>query len=509
MFRPTWLAESAVAPSPAPRIGGVAVLERDRVLAMSVAARAAGVRPGMRRSSALALAPDIDFRERDTVLEEAARQGLAIALMQYSPQVALLPEATVLVDVSASLRLFGGVLALHRQVRATVRACGLTARISVAPTGAGASILARAGAGHALRIDAASRKGNDRTDATAKGQAPSIQRRTLESVLSTLPLMLLPAARPFAPWFTGLGCSTLGDIRKLPRAGLKRRCGEDFLDALDRAVGGASEWYEWLMLPEHFDIRQELPDRVDDASAMVGWATGLLAQLIGWLTARQLAVTRIVFFLEHERGRQTIPPTEVAIALAEPTWQHKHLVRLLTERLAHITLGAAVIAVRLEAHALEPAVPPSATLFPEPGGSLTDHRRLLELLNARLGLGAVLHASPQADHRPDIANHWDVAVPSLKTNNAALPPRPSWLLTTPMPLLTRHHRPFYGSPLRVVSPCERIEAGWWSDASISRDYFVAEADDRSCYWIFCERRPIRDAERDEKDERWYLHGFFG
>lgn len=71
--------------------------------------------------------------------------------------------------------------------------------------------------------------------------------------------------------------------------------------------------------------------------------------------------------------------------------------------------------------------------------------------------------------------------------------------------MTRQHRPFYGSPLRTVSPGERVEAGWWDGELVTRDYFVAEADDHTCYWIYQERV----GSRNEEDPRWFLHGLFG
>ena len=61
------------------------------------------------------------------------------------------------------------------------------------------------------------------------------------------------------------------------------------------------------------------------------------------------------------------------------------------------------------------------------------------------------------------------------------------------------------SPLRIVSPGERIEAGWWDNAAQTRDYFVAQAKDKSCYWVFRERLNADDGDA----ERWYLHGLFG
>ncbi len=163
--------------------------------------------------------------------------------------------------------------------------------------------------------------------------------------------------------------------------------------------------------------------------------------------------------------------------------------------------------------------PPSETLFPEPGGSPEDQQRLLELLVARLGPENVLQAAPLADYRPELANLWEPVKPAARRDGArdkrgaapaaqesAAPglPRPAWLLAKPLPLLVRQHRPFYGSPLKLVSAPERIEAGWWSQTE-TRDYFIAEGLDHAHYWVYRERMGAGG----QAEPRWYLHGLFG
>ncbi|MES2127242.1 MAG: DNA polymerase Y family protein, partial [Pseudomonadota bacterium] len=110
------------------------VLEQERVLAASTLAQAAGVLPGMRRGGVLMLAPEASVYERAPEREAQALQAVAMALLQYTPLVAAAEEATLLMDVGASLRLFGGVRALCRRIRANVRALGFTATLSCAPT---------------------------------------------------------------------------------------------------------------------------------------------------------------------------------------------------------------------------------------------------------------------------------------------------------------------------------------------------------------------------------------
>jgi protein ImuB len=464
------------------------VLEQERVAAMSELAHEAGVRLNMRRGGAIMLAPKSQFQQRSLPLEAEALQAVALALLQFTPQLAQAEEATLLLDVGASLRLFGGIRALCRKVADSVHALGFTGALSCAPTARGAWLLARSDAGRALTM-------------------ASLERR-----LEVLPVGLLPPARAYLDWMEGIGCFTLGALRRLPRPGLQRRCGRGLLDMLDDAHGARPELHQWLQPPASFHARLELFDRVENAEALLFGAHRLVLQLTGWLCARQLAVERIQLLLEHERGRTAGPPTVIEIVLAEPTWKDGHLVRLLKERLAKQVLDAPVIGLRLEAPQVQAMAPPSESLFPEPGGSKEDWQRLLELLAARLGAENVLQAAPSADYRPEQANVWRSIQEKIRPADARaqLPPdvaslpRPAWLLPQPIPLMMRDHRPYYGSPLRIRSSAERIEAGWWGTMQ-NRDYFMAEGEDHAHYWLYRERDPSAK----NREPRWYLHGLFG
>ncbi|EZP40168.1 UmuC-like DNA-repair protein [Janthinobacterium lividum] len=460
-------------------------------MAVSPLARAAGIRPGMRRAGALMLAPQARLHERSPELEAQALQAVALALLQYSPLVAQGEEATLLVDAGASLRLFGGVRALCRHIAASLRALGYTAQLSCAPTARGAWLLARA----------------------AMRRRRVLGMESLTRRLDGLPCALLPPARPYLDWFEGIGCRTLGQLRHLPRPGLQRRCGAALLDMLDDAHGHSTELFVWLEAPPTFRASLELFDRVEHADALLFGARRLLQQMTGWLCARQFAVERIQLLLAHERGRVARPPTVIDLALGEAVWRDEHLVRLLKERLAQLVLEAPVIGLTLEALQVQPMAPPSDSLFPEPGCTPQERQRLLELLVARLGTDNVLQAAPRADYRPEAANQW-LPLPAKVGAKNALPdlppglpgmPRPGWLLAQPIALLMREHRPFYGSPLKMVSVAERIEAGWWGQSQ-ARDYFIAEGLDHAHYWVYRER--IAGSGEDAAP-RWFLHGLFG
>jgi protein ImuB len=436
----------------------------------------------MRRGGALAIAPGVTLHERDSRKEQEALQGIATMLLQYTPHAAFEGNAAVLLEVGGSLRLFGGPRALCRAVRDSMTALGFTAQIGLAPSAHGAWLLARAGR-----------------------HSRVLTMRTLQRHLDALPLALLPEAQEHEALLSGIGCATLGDLRRLPRAGLQRRCGRPVLQALEQAYGEAAELFNWIEVPPAFSKRLELPDRIEHADGLLFAARRLLGEMSGWLVARHFAVSRLLFLVEHERGRSAVPPTTLEIVLAESAWREEHLLKLLKERLARLTLVAPAIALRLDAAQLSPLAPPSDSLFPEPGGTPADYRRLLELLTARLGEEAVLTPALVADYRPEIRNAWQAAAPvqqrqrkpELSEPDAE---RPFWLLAEPVALLVREHRPFYGSPLTLLAGPERIECGWWDSAFAVRDYYIAMDADGACYWVYRERFDL--------EERWFLHGLF-
>jgi protein ImuB len=460
------------------------VLEQDGVIAMSDLAHACGVRPAMRRGGVMMMAPQSLLHERAPLKEADALNAVAMAMLQFTPLVTEGEEASLLLDVGASLRLFGGIRQLCRRVLDSLHALGFSATLGVAPTARGAWLLAHGGGGRSLTNE-------------------SMLRR-----LQALPAGLLPPVRPFLPWLTGIGCLTLGELFGLPRPGLKRRCGAAVLEMLDAARGDKPELFEWIEAPPSFSAKLELFGRVESDELLLAGACRLLQQLIGWLCARQFAVTGICLLLEHERGRQARAPTPVEVMLAEPTWRDEHLVRLLKERLGKVELIAPVIGMRLETLKVESMAPLSDSLFPDPGGSKEDRQRLFEVLVARLGTDNVLQPAPRADYRPEYANVWvpvqlKVRAADVKAQMPPRPlPRPVWILDKPIALLTRDHRPFYMSPLQILTSAERIEGGWWNDVQ-TRDYFIAEGEDHAHYWLFRERLA------SEEDQRWYLHGLFG
>ncbi len=413
--------------------------------------------------------------------------GSATWALQFTPRVALIEEAVVM-ELQASLRLFGGRRALRDRVLGDALDIGATA-LAWAPNSTAAIALARAGVDSGFR-------------------------RPLAEVLDELPMDTLSATHPHRVTLLQLGCRTLGDLRRLPRGGVSRRFGKDVLAAVDQAYGLRPEAHKWFAVPETFTSRLELPSRVETAPALLFGARRLLVQLGGWLAARHAGITTFTLRWAHDamRPRDVGDGSEITIRTAQPMRDVEHLCRLLAEHLARVQLLAPAGELFLEAVDVVPLDQASGSLLPdahEQGESLA---LVLERLAARLGPDRVLRPVLVEDHRLEWAQHWQPAPQALPRKRPRTPslPQPTFVLPQPLRLAVRANRPLYQGPLHLLAGPHRIEGGWWhrverageqATAQVSRDYWVALSQHAGVLWIYQERLADDEA-------AWYLHGSF-
>ncbi|MCZ2290502.1 MAG: DNA polymerase Y family protein [Burkholderiales bacterium] len=490
----------------------LALLQGQQILAANDTAAEAGVQPGMKRATALALAPMLLLGQADARRDREALQAVAHAALAFTPSVALEGSATVLLEVATSLRFFGGADALLARLRQALAPLGHCTRIARAPTALGAALLAR----WQGEADAAAASRQDRQDQQDRQGLQSAQDlAALQRALDAMPITLLDAAREHAPALQAMGLQRLADLRHLPRAGLARRFGQALLDEIDRARGTRPDPRKWLCAPEAFDARLELAARADRADQVLHAAARLLVRLVAWAQARQARVQAFELRMQHEprhRADEATPTaTLLRIELAEPAAELAQLQALLRERLARVQLAAPTLELRLHCHEWVQQPPPNTELFPTRQSERSGLVRLLERLRARLGNEQVLQLQTVADHRPERSVRtlpWGVqlADPPRPVPPPAPRPRPIWLLPTPAPLPERRAMPWFeGGPLQLLAGPERIESGWWDGGLAARDYFIAQAADGSLLWIYRARLPVADP----LQPLWFLQGRFG
>lgn len=483
----------------------LALVAQHRILVTNAVAAQAGVQPGMKRATALALVPSLVLGAADEARDEQALNALAHALLAFTPSVCAQPPHTVLAEVQASLRCFGGPEALWLRLQAALAVLGHQLHWAEAPTALAAAWLAQAQPVQAPRL------------------CQPLPKAPWTRHLDELPVGVLGLPGPLAERCVALGLNRLGELRAQPRAGLARRLGPACLNLLAQAYGEAPDPREWISPPTQFNSSLELPFRTEHVEPLLDAVAVLLQRLAAWARAHQARVQRFELRLQHQtrlrassQGEAGQHTSTLGLALAEPSADVAHWLAVLRERLAREPLEAPVLSLAL--HCAEPVftAAPSGELFPELAGPDTHGLlRLIDRLQARLGMEAVHSLRLVHDHRPECATrtHPVQAMPSnapaqaAPVAPAALPrmTRPLWLLPQAQALPERQGRPWLqGQPLRLLEGPERIETGWWDEHLAVRDYFIAGLPNGHLCWVYKPRLPAAQGA-----EGWFLQGWFG
>lgn len=418
-----------------------------------------------------------------TPLPTDVQRTLANWALQFTPRVAYLEEAVVL-EVAASVRLFGGKRALRDRVVVESKPLGCT-QVAWADNAFAALCLARAGIENGFK-------------------------RPLSQMLDELRLDVLSATHPHATELSHLGCESLGDLRRLPRGGLSLRFGDRLVVALDLAYGGLTKGHVWVETPEHFTTREEFLTRVELAPALLQGATRMLLRLCDWLEVRHAGASGIVFGWAHDvmRAKNVEATGSLTVGTGFPTRDIEHFERLLAEHLMRVELQAPAGEVTLSAIGVVPLEETSASFLPDVVNQKQSRALLRERIAARIGPENVQRPVLLEDHRTEWTQHWlpmDKQPPKRKAASPSFP-APTCVLDSPVPLAVRNRRPYFQGPLKLLLGPHLAEGGWWHRTGsgteqrhmhVRRDYYVAMSANAGVLWIFQEGR-----------EKWFLHGSF-
>jgi protein ImuB len=328
-----------------------------RVVIANAAAAAAGVCTGQLVSASLALAPDLVLRDRDPQAEAAALAAVAAWTTQFTPAVSLAPPNAVLAEIGGSLRLFGGLPQIANQFAQGAHDLGFAARLAFAPTPTAALLFARTGKVSSRHYRSPSSMSNRRS-------SNSSPRRVLRPLDKPVPCRAMH-------W--------------------TRRVGAAFVAILDRARGQAADPRPPYVPPPRYEGKLELPATIENVEALAFAVNRLVHELAGWLLGRGLGIVGMSLSLVHERYvgvRIGIPATVVHFGLAAPARDPAHLVAVLRERLARVTLPAPIVALVLASEETAPLAGSNLGLLP--GDEAHPVVPLLDRLRARLGEDAVI-----------------------------------------------------------------------------------------------------------------------
>ncbi len=435
---------------------------RRRILACNATAAASGIRPGQALKNAYDMVPALITSDHDEQQQLAHLEQLTLWALHYSSLVSPEPPDTIVLEIEASLTLFGGIEALLEHIHEDVRQQQLGLSTAIAPTPAAAMLFARAGV-HRQILD----------------------RQTLAETLVSVPVSWLPLNDFTLKGLRQSGLQTVAQLTALPAASLTRRFGSTCTELLYKLDGRLPDPRTAYQPAETFLSALDLPLEAPDSQALAFPLNRLMNALGGYLKSRDLGVRHLQLQLHHHRG----PTTCLDLKFLDATANTRHLFQIASERLGNLVLESPVIRLGLESTELASLQREGHDLFLKSQAAGSTIEQLLDRLSARLGREALYTPTTGDDHRPEKA--WLTALLDKQAAPGHWPARPLWLLRDPVPL---------EQSVTLLTLPERIENGWWDDTDVRRDYFIATTRDGAYYWVYRQRRTT--------DERLWLHGLF-
>jgi protein ImuB len=281
-----WCPDWPVVAAGAPPDSLTAVVHANRVVACSAAARAEGVRPGLRRREAQGRCPELELLAHDPARDARAFEPVLVAVERLTPWVEVLQPGECAFPARGAARYHGGEPALAVTVTAAVHAA--------VGTRGGPPV----GRGGCCQVGIAD--GTFAAGLAARHQAivPPGGSRTF---LAPLPVATLD--RPdLADLLVRLGLRTLGDLAALPAADLATRFGSEGARAARLASGLDEHPKGARRPPPDLRVTAELDPPADRVDVAAFTAKTLADTLVARLDRLGLACTRLRIEAETDQG---------------------------------------------------------------------------------------------------------------------------------------------------------------------------------------------------------------
>jgi protein ImuB len=475
-----------------------------RITALNNEAARLGLKTGMALADARAMYPTLLVADADPQADQCLLQEIADWCDRYTPLVGLdagldAPDGLVL-DVSGCAHLFGGEVALCRDLISRLGAQGFEVCAAMADTPGCAWGVARYGASRIVPCG------------------------ELREALLRLPLAALRLEARVIDALAQVGLKLIADVIDLPRPPLAARFGESLIRRIDQALGREDEPIMPRLPVPPYVAEQRFADPIVLERDVLATIAHLAHELARVLERRGegARLLQVVLFRTDGKVRR------IEVGTGEPMRDAARVKRLFIDRLAAVgeasDPGFGFDVVRLSVLTAE-RLDPVQTGFAAPDYS-ADLMHLVDRLGARFGPRRVTRLVPQDTHIPEFAvagvpahaaGTVDERSRQMIEQDSLAPARPVRLFAQPERVEAIAEVPD-GPPVRFrwrrvlhevahAEGPERIAMEWWRDEkghALTRDYFRVESMQGMRVWLY--REGLYGYETPQP--RWFLHGLF-
>lgn len=475
-----------------------------RVVALNVQARHAGVENGMTRPRAEAL-PNVKLLRRIIEQEQASHSAIMDCGYSASPLVESTCPGTVIIDVTGAQRLLGSGAEIGQKLAVRTSECGFHAQIAVAENPDAAL--------HAAR-------GLSGVTVIPAGE------ETLRMAL--LPIEVLQLEPEIAATLDNWGVYDLQSLSKLPTRSLVQRLGERGLQLQQLARGKTERKLIPSDPPIDFQESLEVEEPLELLESLTFVVSKLIQQLMARLAMRALATDHVQVTLQLEVNserqlkldrpfRTQIATYQRTLKLPVPTQDAELLLKLLQLNLAEHPPNAPITKVTLESFPAAIRVVQSG-LFepcaPDPAKLEVTIARLRALVGEEDESGRSRVGFPMVkdSHKPDsfevrpfqpgveCKQHKRVSLPiiALRMFRPSLPTKVELKRNAPATVKVQGRRNIV---LKASGPWRKNGSWWDEDGEWSRDEWDVElkgAGENELYRIF----------QDRRSDQWFIDGIY-
>jgi len=291
-----WCAEWPTVAARVPADRPAAVFRANRVVACTVAARAAGIAHGHRRRAAQGVCPELEVLEHDADRDARAFEPVIRAIAEMAPRLEVVEPGWISLAARGPSRYFGGDRALVGRMLELVRRV-VADTVGVTPTVGVGVADGRTASAIAAQL-AATRSG---TAVVPPGGSPAY--------LAPLPVGWLRETGDASPdlveLFARLGLRTLGALAELDRGDVVARFGVDGARAHRLASGEDERPPDAVDPPAEWCAEHAFPEPVEQLETVVFVAKRLADDLVARLSAEGRVCIRMVVAVETEHGERS------------------------------------------------------------------------------------------------------------------------------------------------------------------------------------------------------------